>query len=127
MLAITPELIKKIHRDAIDAGSDEEQSLRDTIRDEGCLPSICYYDEHSDPFERAAYYLHRIATRHPFVEGNKRTAFLTASMIIYVDTDFMIEDNKDENDKFVRQIASGLLEENDIVKWFGDHIIHSKI
>lgn len=127
MLAITPELIKKIHRDAIEAGSAEEQSLRDTIRDEGCLPSICYYDNHSDPFERAAYFLHRIATRHPFVEGNKRTAFLTASLIIYTDTDYMIEENRDENNNFVRQIASGALEENDIMKWFENHIIRSKI
>ncbi len=127
MSVITPELIKMIHRDAMDAGSDEEQSLRDTIRDEGCLPSICYYDNYSNPFEKAAYYLHRIATRHPFVEGNKRTAFMTAASIIYNDTEYMIENNTEENDYFVRKVASGLVEENEIIKWFENHIIRSKI
>ena len=83
MLKITPELIIRLHREAIDRGNDEEQSLRDAIRDWGCIPTICYGDDFfDDSFKRASYYLHRIATRHPFMEGNKRTAFMTAAFII---------------------------------------------
>lgn len=129
MLEITPDLIKRIHRDAIDGGRDEEQSLRDAIRDEGCIPMICYGDSfYSDPYEKAAYYLHRIATRHPFMEGNKRTAFLVAAIIIYTDTEFMIENDTVENDRFVRSVASGEVEDEEIiVKWFKEHLIHSRI
>ncbi|MGE0015320.1 MAG: type II toxin-antitoxin system death-on-curing family toxin [Candidatus Methanomethylophilaceae archaeon] len=117
-----------IHRDATDIGRDEERSLRDAIRDEGCIPTICYGDNfHEDPFAKASYYLHRIATCHPFVEGNKRTAFMTAATIIYYDTEFMIENITEENDIFVRAAASGELNEEEIEKWLRNHVTRSKI
>jgi death on curing protein len=126
---ITPDLIREIHRSAIDGGGkDEEQSLKDTVRDEGCIPMICYGGKFlSNPYEKAAYYLHRIATRHPFMEGNKRTAFMVAAITIYTDTEFMIENDATENNRFVRLIASGEVEEEEIVKWFDKHLIRSEI
>ncbi len=52
---------------------------------------------------------------------------MTAASIIYNDTEYMIENNTEENDYFVRKVASGLVEENEIIKWFENHIIRSKI
>jgi len=127
VLKITSELIMRIHREAIDGGKEEEQSLRDAIRDEGCIQSICYGDDFEDPFKRASYFLHRIATRHPFFEGNKRTAFMVAAIIIYFDTEYIIENDNDENDRFVRDVASDLVEEEEIKKWLKDHVIRSEI
>lgn len=118
----------RIHQVVMYSGKEEEQPLRDAVRDEGCIPSICYGDRYPDPFHRAAYYLQRISTRHPFIEGNKRTAFLVACAIIHHDTEFMIEDNMEENDEFVRAVASEIIkDEKEIVKWFKNHVIRSKI
>ncbi|RMH57761.1 MAG: type II toxin-antitoxin system death-on-curing family toxin [Candidatus Hydrogenedentota bacterium] len=37
---------------------------------------------HSDLFEMAAAYLYHIAMNHPFIDGNKRTAFVAALVFL---------------------------------------------
>lgn len=125
MLEISPELIIRIHREAIIYGNNDEQSLEDAIRDEGCLPAICFGDLSNDPFVRAAYYLQRISTRHPFVEGNKRTAFLTAAYILSKDGGCTIVEDMIENDRFVRSVAAGNTCEEEIEEWLREHVIRS--
>ena len=125
MLEVSPELIIKIHHEVIVYGGSDEQSLRDAIRDEGCLPAICFGDPSGDPFVRAAYYLHRISTRHPFVEGNKRTAFLTAAYILLKDGGCRIVEDVRENNGFVRSVAAGNTCEEEIEGWLHSHVIHS--
>jgi death-on-curing protein len=60
------------------------------IRDEGLLQSalgrprhLLAYDE-PDLCRLAAAYAHGIAKNHPFVDGNKRTAFLAATVFLEV-------------------------------------------
>lgn len=125
MLEVSPELIIKIHRDAINQGINDEKSLMDAIRDEGCLPAICFGDPLNNPFGRATYYLHRISTRHPFVEGNKRTAFLTAVLILLEDGNCMITNDVNENNEFVRSVAAGNISEEDVERWLREHITRS--
>lgn len=125
MLEVSPELIIRIHREAIIYGNEDEQSLEDAIRDEGCLPAICFGDHSDDPFVRAAYYLQRISTRHPFVEGNKRTAFLTAAFILLKDGNCTIVEDKKENNEFVRSVAAGNTCEEEVEGWLREHVIHS--
>lgn len=125
MLEVSPELIIKIHRDAINQGINDEKSLMDAIRDEGCLPAICFGDPLNTPFGRATYYLHRISTRHPFVEGNKRTAFLTAVLILLEDGNCMITNDVNENNEFVRSVAAGNISEEDVERWLREHITRS--
>ena len=97
--------------------------MRDAIRDEGCIPAICNGDFYDDPIERAAYYLHRIATRHPYVEGNKRTAYLTASLIIKEGTGLLLSEDVATNNEFVRRVANGDVSVEEIQEWLTGHII----
>ncbi|MCL2031926.1 MAG: Fic family protein [Methanomassiliicoccaceae archaeon] len=116
------EVLKDIHRKVIDKGSAEEQSLRDNVRDEGTLHHIAASSWNiSDPVARAAFLLHRVATQHPFMEGNKRTAW-TAAMSILRAEGYYIEENSRGIDVFVRRVASGDIEEQDIVKWFKERM-----
>lgn len=39
---------------------------------------------YTDPYEQAAALLHGIATNHPLVDGNKRTAWLAAATFLAV-------------------------------------------
>ncbi len=39
---------------------------------------------HDDLFEMAAAYLYHLARNHPFVDGNKRTAFAAALVFLWI-------------------------------------------
>lgn len=122
MFDIEPSFIDKIHQIAIEYGGESEQSLRDAIRDKGCIPAICEGDFFEDPIERAAYYMHRIATRHPYVEGNKRTAFLIAQVIIKESTGYFIIEDVKVNNAFVRKVANDEIPLEDVCEWLRCHI-----
>ena len=117
MEEITVICLKKIHRRAIDAGSMDEASLRDAVRDEGALFFIAEgANRIVDPLERAAFLLHRIAVRHPFYEGNKRTALLAAEYIL-ARSGYRINESQQDKNKHVREIAAECLEEDGIIPW----------
>lgn len=85
------ERLMEIHRKAIMCASSDESSLADAVRDEGTLEYILNHCESiKDPYLRAEQYLWCISNWHPFVEGNKRTAWLAAQdtlqgMVFYCD------------------------------------------
>ncbi|MDR3283171.1 MAG: Fic family protein [Candidatus Methanoplasma sp.] len=113
---ISVRKIQRLHNMAIDSGSNEsEQILRDLIRDEGTLFYIvnkaCMI---SDDMKCAASLLHSIATLHPFVEGNKRTAVLAAEFVML---DKIIDVDGKELDAFIRNVASGIVKEKDVFEW----------
>jgi len=115
---INIEILREIHRYAIDAGSKDEISLRDAVRDEAALFFIS--EEANtiiDDIRRAAFLLHRIATRHPFIEGNKRTALLAAEDALGA-SGLSIRESPKIINEVVRKIASGDMEEDEIVLWF---------
>jgi len=118
------EHIMSMHRASIDSAARDESSLLDLMRDEGCIPSMIVGGSYiDDTFEKAAYYLHRVATRHPFVEGNKRTAFLLAATIIYSETGLFLSEDAEENDRFTRCVASDLSDVREIEAWLREHVI----
>ncbi len=109
-------VIKKIHATA--TGYDPDRNLRS----DSTLEFICYevireaLKKHHLSIQAiedlGAFLMHRIATRHPFFDGNKRTALMTFLIYKYQDmsTDSIAEkikkhypkswDNK--NDKIVK-------------------------
>ncbi|MFJ5634300.1 type II toxin-antitoxin system death-on-curing family toxin [Streptomyces goshikiensis] len=68
----------------------QEQSVE--LRDPGLLESAVHRPRarmfgmpaYEDPYEQAAALLHGIATNHPLVDGNKRTAWLAAATFLAV-------------------------------------------
>ena len=115
---ITVRDLTEIHRRIIDAGPECEASLRDAVRDEATLDFIVMgANGISDPLERAAFLLHRIATQHPFFEGNKRTALSAAAGTLIVYAKKHMRGSPEKINEFIRKAASGNAEEREIVLW----------
>jgi len=115
---ITVSELKKIHRRLIDEGPEDEAPLRDAVRDEGTLDFIISRANRiTDHWERSAFLLHRIATWHPFYEGNKRTAFTVADGTLRVYAKMRISESPDKINIFVRKTADSKTEEAEVVLW----------
>ena len=107
-----------IHRKAISCASGDESSLSDSVRDEETLDFIVMRAESRDtPEERASEYLWCIANWHPFVEGNKRTAWLAAQASL--GGKVLVYSNASECDRAVRRMAAGMCESDQALEYVG--------
>ncbi len=97
------------------------------VRDAGLLESALarplnrwHYGE-DDPCVLAAAYAHGVARNHPFVDGNKRTAWVLARLFLLLNG---VEIRFDPQDAIamVLVLASGDLSEEETADWFRSHI-----
>lgn len=109
------------HRIAMEYAVNDESSLSDTVRDEATLYYILEASKNSvNILFQAACIMYGIANFHPFMEGNKRTAWLMAMYVldpIYVKS----MGREQEFDAFIREMASGERNELDIVMFCKQH------
>lgn len=99
----------------------------DGIRDLGLLESAMgrplnklVYGEAADLAALAAAYTFGIARNHPFVDGNKRTAF--AAMIVFLglnDIDFRVP--PENATAMILAVAAGDVGEEGLARWIRDH------
>ena len=82
---LTKEAVLEIHTEVIDVSGGSHG-----LRDEGLLesalsrPQNVFAYEDATIFDLAATYAEAIAHNHPFVDGNKRTAFAVAGLFLEV-------------------------------------------
>ncbi|BAU83595.1 fic family toxin-antitoxin system, toxin component [Streptomyces laurentii] len=62
---------------------------------------------YTDPYERAAVLLHALAANHPFVDGNKRAAWLAAATFLAVNGIDLGDVDLDAAYDLVVDVASG--------------------
>ncbi|MFJ4774795.1 type II toxin-antitoxin system death-on-curing family toxin [Streptomyces sp. NPDC088762] len=62
---------------------------------------------YEDPYEQAAALLHGIATNHPLVDGNKRTAWLAAATFLAVNGADLADCDQDAAYGLVVDVAAG--------------------
>ena len=74
----------------------------------------------ASPFEKAAALMESIIRRHPFVDGNKRTATASASYLLST-FGYEISAEQKELEDFAVSVAVGSIETADIAGWFGRH------
>ena len=87
------------------------------VRDEGLLesalaqPQATFAGEflHSTIYEQAAAYLYHLAMNHPFVDGNKRTAFAAMDTFLRINGYCLVLPNE-EVYAFVLEVANGNLD-----------------
>jgi death-on-curing protein len=97
------------------------------LRDENLLESALARAEnkaaYGDPTveELAAAYVFGIARNHPFVDGNKRTAFVAAGTFLLLNGYRPTADNGTVYE-FVMAVASGEIDEDGAAAFFRDHI-----
>ncbi|RUX29942.1 type II toxin-antitoxin system death-on-curing family toxin [Mesorhizobium sp. M7A.F.Ca.US.011.01.1.1] len=98
------------------------------IRDEGMLESALSRPQqreiYGDPdlCELAAAYLFDIAKNHPFVDGNKRTAFAAADLFLYFNG-LSVEADQQDVIQLVLMVAAGEIDETGAAAFFRDHVV----
>jgi len=92
------------------------------IRDEGLLESALARPEnlaaYGDPsvFELAASYAYGIARNHPFIDGNKRTAFVAATLFLRLNGQQFHPEQAEAAVVFLR-LAAGKFSEAELAEW----------
>jgi death-on-curing protein len=105
---IDRELMMTAHRIVIGYAVNDESFLSDAVRDEGTLEHIIDRTMRCEnAFDRAASLLWSISNWHPFMEGNKRTAWLMMQYALH--NCYLVTEGRDEDYNFyVRETASGM-------------------
>lgn len=98
------------------------------VRDAGALESALArprnrwsYDE-DDRCVLAAAYAFGVARNHPFVDGNKRTAWVLARLFLQLNGIAIAFDAADAIDT-VLALAAGELSEDELADWFRGHLM----
>lgn len=95
------------------------------VRDEGLLESalmkpqnvFLYADGPVDFARLAASYAYGIATNHPFLDGNKRTALVVSRTFLLLNGHNLVA-TQEEKYKAVIALASGQWSEDELAAWF---------
>ena len=119
----TVENVVILHTVAIETfggsgGIRESESLRAAVARPRGLSSG--RDHFPTPFGKAAALAESIIRRHPFVDGNKRTAMYAAAYLLEKLGD-ELEAEQRELEDFAVSIARGTTGAEDIARWFEDH------
>lgn len=121
---IDVDTVKEIHRRVIKVTGGI-----DAIRDESLLESAVLVplatfggkDLYPDLVTKVAVLLERLTNNHPFVDGNKRTAFVTAATVLK-DNGLDLRASQQEVVEFMLAVAEGRLEFKNIKGWIEAHI-----
>lgn len=95
------------------------------VRDMGLLESalakpqnlFAYSEGQADVAAMAASYAYGIATNHPFIDGNKRTALAVSFVFVELNGYGMTATEPDAYTTFLA-LAAGDISENELAEWF---------
>jgi death-on-curing protein len=100
MEELDTDRIIEIHDDII-----KEYGGTGGLLTQGTLELLIYkVNRENDVFKKAALILHTIAGQHPFFDGNKRTAFVTAENVLG-EAGYYVDAGDDEIVEIMRKIA----------------------
>jgi death on curing protein len=97
------------------------------VRDAGLLQSALARAENKMAYgkpslaELAAAYAFGLARNHPFIDGNKRTAFVAAQVFLRLNGRRMHVAHVDATITFLR-LAAGEVSEDELATWIGAHL-----
>jgi death on curing protein len=77
-------------------------------------------DHFSTPFDKAAALAESLIRRHPFIDGNKRTAMYAAAYLLET-FDYELETEQSDLEDFAVNVARGTFESDEIALWFENH------
>jgi death-on-curing protein len=99
------------------------------VRDPGLLASalarpknlLAYSEEEPDLATLAAAYAYGIATNHPFVDGNKRTAYVACRTFLKLNGRDLDATQEEKYVTFLR-LAEGALSEEELAAWLRERL-----
>jgi death on curing protein len=99
------------------------------VRDPGLLSSALArprnryaYGESADVAVMAAAYAHGIIINHPFVDGNKRTGYVVARLLLVLNG-HDIEATQDEKYLTFLAVAAGDVSEQGLAEWLRERLV----
>jgi death-on-curing protein len=116
---LTGDIVLALHDEA-SAEFGEMSGVRDTGLLESALAkprNLIAYGDDPSLFDLAAAYCVGIARNHPFVDGNKRTAFLAAAVFLELNGYLMTPSEVEVVEKMV-QVAEGKVDQANLANWF---------
>jgi death-on-curing protein len=98
------------------------------VRDAGLLESalarpqqLAHYGEPPpDVYALAAAYGYGLARNHPFIDGNKRTAFVVMLLFLYLNG-YRIEASDADKVMIMLKVAAGQIDETTLANWLREH------
>ena len=122
-----------VREDAILAAHDRqvaEHGGPEGVRNPGGLasalaraPNLAAFGEPDAPALAAAYAT-GIAHNHPFVDGNKRTAWIAARLFLRINGNVLHFDHR-EAESVMLALAAGELTEDELADWFRERVQES--
>lgn len=98
------------------------------VRDEGLFLSamarpqnLAAYGDRPDAADLAAAYAFGLARNHPFLDGNKRTAFVVMELFLNLNG-WILDADDAECISTMESVASGDLAERSLAGWLRSHI-----
>lgn len=123
-LFLTLAEIVDIHADQIERYGGSS-GIRDvTLLDSAiAIPQAGFGDQylHQDIFQMAAAYLYHIVQNHPFVDGNKRAAFLAVGLFLGLN-DFRLAADQVDAARNMLALAAGEINEEQFATWVRAHM-----
>jgi death on curing protein len=123
LIWIQDEVVLAIHRSQL-----AEHGGSEGIRDEGLLQSalcrpknlLAYAESPPDIADLAAAYGYGIVKNHPFVDGNKRTAYIVMRTFLKLNG-YDIQANDEEKYQIWIDLAIGKLSAIELAEWIRSH------
>lgn len=117
------EIVKQIHNEIIKEtggfyGLRDENLLTSSLKTP--FQSFQGKDLYPTTEEKAAKLLELIIENHPFLDGNKRTAYVLFRLFLE-ENNLIIKASEEEKYKFIMSIASGKLKFEEILNWIKIH------
>lgn len=97
------------------------------LRDEGLLESALsrprnkWLYEQADLVSLAAAYAHGVARNHPFVDGNKRVAFIAMTAFMRLN-DIRFSPSQESATAVMLGLAAGEISEEGLTRWIRDNL-----
>jgi death-on-curing protein len=125
LIWIFDEVVVAIHRRQL-----AEHGGLEEIRDEGLLQSallrpkniLAYSESSPDMAFLAAAYAYGIVKNHPFVDGNKRTAYVVMRTFLKLHG-YDIQASSEEKYQIWLALAASKLSEKELAEWIRKHLV----
>jgi death-on-curing protein len=112
---------------AIHSEQISEHGGQEGVRDDNLLLSALEAPKHLSHYKErvsipalAATYAYRLIQNHPFMDGNKRTGYITARLFLILNGHDIFCSEEDRVIFFIK-MAAGSIPEADVIQWFQEN------